>query len=61
MPNYKLFIFAFLSFQIEEERFGATTTTELKSDGANIPVTNENKMEYIDLIINHRYFQFRCY
>jgi len=37
----------------EEDCFGVKQTIELKEDGANIPVTDENKQEYIDLLIEH--------
>lgn len=36
-----------LRFQVEEESFGKITSRELKKDGAEIKVTNENKREYI--------------
>ncbi|ORX82300.1 HECT-domain-containing protein [Anaeromyces robustus] len=37
----------------EEDCFGVKRTIDLKPDGANIPVTEENKQEYIDLMIEH--------
>jgi len=37
----------------EEDCFGVKQTIELKPDGANIPVTDENKQEYINLMIEH--------
>ncbi len=44
-----------LTFQVEEEKFGATVSKELKPGGAKIPVTEENKMEYIQDVINWRF------
>lgn len=37
-----------LTFCFDEEQFGQTTSHELKPNGVNIPVTNENKDEYIE-------------
>jgi len=37
----------------EEDCFGVKQSIELKENGANIPVTEENKQEYIDLMIEH--------
>lgn len=37
-----------LRFQVEEEVFGEVVSRELKPDGENIPVTNQNKREYIE-------------
>lgn len=36
-----------LTFCIDEDSFGETKQLELKTNGANIDVTNENKDEYI--------------
>ncbi|PNF38568.1 hypothetical protein B7P43_G04044, partial [Cryptotermes secundus] len=44
-----------LSFCLDEESFGYFSQWELKPDGANIPLTNENKDEYISLIIHWRF------
>lgn len=38
-----------LSFFLEEDNFGRVEIKELKPNGQNIPVTNENKAEYIRL------------
>ncbi|KAM0753986.1 HECT-domain-containing protein [Meredithblackwellia eburnea MCA 4105] len=38
----------------EYDNFGVTETVELKPGGKNIPVTEENKMEYIQLLCKHR-------
>ncbi len=37
-----------------EERFGEMVTIDLKPGGADIPVTEENKKEYVDLMVEHR-------
>ncbi|CAG0902008.1 unnamed protein product [Darwinula stevensoni] len=45
-----------LTFCVDEETcFGETAQHELKPDGASIPVTNENKEEYIQLVIKWRF------
>lgn len=44
-----------LTFQVEEEKYGVTETHELIPGGASITVTQENKTQYIDAIINHRF------
>lgn len=36
-----------LTFSVDEETFGHTSQRELKPNGADIEVTNENKDEYI--------------
>ncbi|CAG8539950.1 78_t:CDS:10 [Ambispora leptoticha] len=43
-----------LTFSTEDDRFGEVFTVDLKPDGQNIPVTEENKKEYIDLITEWR-------
>lgn len=42
-----------LAFTVEEEYFGKIITIELKENGKNIPVTEQNKHEYIDLLVNY--------
>ena len=37
-----------------EERFGEMVTIELKPGGADVQVTEENKKEYVDLIVEYR-------
>lgn len=37
------------TFSIEEDNFGELQTRDLKPDGSNIPVTNSNRQEYVDL------------
>ncbi|XP_023716889.1 E3 ubiquitin-protein ligase Nedd-4 isoform X3 [Cryptotermes secundus] len=44
-----------LTFCLDEESFGHFSQRELKPDGANIPLTNENKDEYISLVIQWRF------
>ncbi|XP_037904259.1 E3 ubiquitin-protein ligase Nedd-4 isoform X7 [Hermetia illucens] len=44
-----------LTFCVDEETFGHTSQRELKPNGANIEVTNENKDEYIKLVIEWRF------
>ncbi|XP_068217272.1 E3 ubiquitin-protein ligase Nedd-4 isoform X5 [Palaemon carinicauda] len=46
-----------LTFSVDEESFGQTSSHSLKENGANIPVTNENKFEYIELVIKWRFVQ----
>lgn len=43
-----------LTFSTEDDRFGEVVTVELKPGGEEIPVTNENKKEYVDLVTNWR-------
>jgi E3 ubiquitin-protein ligase NEDD4 len=42
------------TFVAEDERFGVTRVEELKPGGRDIAVTNENKKEYVDLMIKWR-------
>lgn len=42
------------TFAAEDERFGVTGVEDLKPGGRDIPVTNENKKEYVDLMIKWR-------
>ncbi|CAB3369932.1 Hypothetical predicted protein [Cloeon dipterum] len=44
-----------LTFSVDEESFGQTSQRELKPNGANIALTNENKDEYINLVIEWRF------
>ena len=36
------------------EKFGETKTVDLKENGRNIPVTDENKMEYVQLVCQQK-------
>ena len=42
------------TFSVDHDRFGRTTHHDLKPNGQDIPVTNENKKEYV-----HTYVQWR--
>ncbi|KRT83092.1 hypothetical protein AMK59_4293 [Oryctes borbonicus] len=44
-----------LTFSVDEDSFGQTSVVELKPSGANIPVDNSNKDEYIDCVIRWRF------
>ncbi|CAF1233195.1 unnamed protein product [Adineta steineri] len=46
-----------LYFVVSEEILGELREHELKLDGQHIQVTEENKQEYIDLVINYRFVQ----
>jgi E3 ubiquitin-protein ligase NEDD4 len=37
-----------------EERFGEMVTIDLKPGGADVAVTEENKKEYVDLVVEYR-------
>lgn len=39
-----------LTFTLEVQEFGVNEVRDLKTNGANIPVTEENKLEYIQLV-----------
>jgi len=41
-----------LTFTLEYESWGANVEEELKHDGKNIPVTLENREEYVELYVN---------
>ncbi|ORX40510.1 hypothetical protein BD324DRAFT_596040 [Kockovaella imperatae] len=41
-------------FTIEDDQFGEKKQVELKGGGASIPVTEENKEEYIRLVVSYR-------
>jgi E3 ubiquitin-protein ligase NEDD4 len=36
------------TFSVEDERFGERFTVDLIPDGQNIPVTDENKAQYVE-------------
>ncbi|KAM9735849.1 E3 ubiquitin-protein ligase NEDD4-like isoform 1-T1 [Menidia menidia] len=44
-----------LRFCIDEDNFGQTYQVDLKPSGSDMVVTNENKQEYIDLVIQWRF------
>ena len=45
------------TFTTAEERFGEMVTIELKPGGAEVDVTEENKKEYVDLVVEYRIFK----
>ncbi|XP_045526900.1 E3 ubiquitin-protein ligase Nedd-4 isoform X1 [Pieris brassicae] len=45
----------YLTFAVDEEQFGKTYQRELKTNGANISVENDNKDEYIKSVIEWRF------
>lgn len=42
---------------MENNSFGALVVHELKPSGATIPVTEENKREYVKLYVNYRFMR----
>ncbi|KAK3678646.1 E3 ubiquitin-protein ligase tom1 [Vermiconidia calcicola] len=44
----------FETFSVDVDHFGAVETIDLMPDGRNIPVTEENKQEYVRLVVEHR-------
>jgi E3 ubiquitin-protein ligase HUWE1 len=42
------------TFSIETDVFGNTEIVDLVENGRNIPVTEENKQEYVQLVVEHR-------
>ncbi|KAI8051112.1 hypothetical protein BDF22DRAFT_89497 [Syncephalis plumigaleata] len=43
-----------LTFSMEVDHFGVKKIIDLKPDGHNIPVTEENKMDYVKLVVEQR-------
>lgn len=43
-----------LNFSVDAEEFGETKVIELKPGGTNIPVTEDNKQEYVRLVTEQR-------
>lgn len=43
-----------LTFSVEVREFGVTEVRELKPNGSNIPVTEENKQEYVRLVCQEK-------
>lgn len=41
-------------FTVTEDRFGEIVIIELRPGGADIPVTEENKSEYVDCVVEYR-------
>ncbi|KAF2361972.1 C2 domain [Trinorchestia longiramus] len=46
-----------LTFSVDEEQFGQTTSHDLMEGGAAVPVTNANKDQYIELVIMWRFVE----
>jgi E3 ubiquitin-protein ligase NEDD4 len=42
------------TFTTVEKRFGEMVTIDLKSGGASIAVTEKNKKEYVELVVEYR-------
>jgi E3 ubiquitin-protein ligase NEDD4 len=42
------------TFTTTEERFGEMVTIELIPGGADMPVTQDNKKEYVDAVVEYR-------
>ncbi|KAI0392521.1 hypothetical protein F5Y17DRAFT_354935 [Xylariaceae sp. FL0594] len=42
------------TFSVEEDVFGATEVVDLCENGRDIPVTEENKHDYVRLVVEHR-------
>ncbi|KAF2154321.1 hypothetical protein K461DRAFT_126988 [Myriangium duriaei CBS 260.36] len=45
---------AFETFSVDVDRFGETQVVDLIPDGRNVPVTEENKQEYVRLVVEQR-------
>lgn len=43
-----------LTFSIEADVWGVQKVVDLKPGGRDIPVTDDNKREYVDLLVRHR-------
>lgn len=42
------------TFTVTEERFGEIVNIDLKPGGEDVPVTEENKKEYVDAVVEYR-------
>ena len=42
------------TFSVDENEFGVTTVVDLVPNGRDIPVTEENKQDYVRLVVEHR-------
>ena len=45
------------TFSVETEDFGEKQVIDLKEDGRNVPVTQENKEEYVQRVVDYRLVQ----
>lgn len=43
-----------LNFTVKEDLFDEHWIVELQPGGADIPVTNENKLQYVNSVVNHK-------
>ncbi|KAK2459462.1 hypothetical protein APHAL10511_008522 [Amanita phalloides] len=43
-----------LNFTVVDQEFGVAKTVELVPDGSNVPVTRENRLQYIQLVSHYR-------
>lgn len=43
-----------LTFSVEADEWGVNKVVDLKEGGRQIAVTDENKREYVDLVVKHR-------
>ncbi|XP_076366217.1 E3 ubiquitin-protein ligase SMURF2-like isoform X2 [Tachypleus tridentatus] len=46
-----------ITFSVEHNSFGKLQVHELKPNGKNIPVTDDNKKEYVRLYVNYRFMR----
>src|SRR5262249_18512738 len=46
-----------MTFSEEEEEFGVTRIVDLMENGRSVFVTNENKKDYVNSVVNHRLVQ----
>ncbi|KAJ1337926.1 E3 ubiquitin-protein ligase HUWE1 [Microdochium nivale] len=42
------------TFSVETDEFGVTRVEDLRENGRNIPVTEENKQDYVRLVVEHK-------
>lgn len=42
------------TFSVDDDEFGVVNTVDLIEDGRNIPVTEDNKQEYVRLMVEHK-------
>lgn len=52
MPSPSSWLVSFKCFYVQMEEFGKTVVKELKPDGQNIPVAENNKREYVQRACN---------
>lgn len=45
------------TFSVENNSFGVLKVHELKPNGQQIPVTEDNKREYVKLYVNYRFMR----